>query len=123
MTEARLMKGKIHEARQELDQLPVSLAIQDAETRWDVGIVRGRVQSAEGNLPEAHRTLNSVLRESSRSSARKEIFEARLGLANVETDHGNRKKELDRVYREASDNGYELIAMEARKETSAPVLR
>ncbi len=48
---------------------------------------------------------------------------ARLRLANVETDHGNRRKELDQVYREASHSGYELIALEARKETSAPVLR
>ena len=123
ISEARLLEGKIHEARLELDHLPASLAIQDAETRWDVGIVRGRMQSAEGKLPEAHRTLNSVLRESSRSSTRKEIFEARLRLANVETDHGNRRKELDQVYREASHSGYELIALEARKETSAPVLR
>ena len=123
MSEARLLDGNIREARNELDRLPASLSIQDAETRWDVGIVTGRIQSAERKLPEARLTLNSVLRESRRLSTRKEIYEARLELAKVETDRGNRKKELDRVYREASDGGYELIALDARKETSAPVLR
>jgi tetratricopeptide (TPR) repeat protein len=115
MSEARLLDGKVQEARNELDQLPASLAIQAAETRWDTGIARGRVQSAEGRWPEARRTLNAVLRESSLSGTQKDVFEARLELANIDTNHGNRKKELDRVYREATNNGYEIIALEARK--------
>ena len=115
LAQARLLEGKIQAAGKELEALPASLAIEDAETRWDVGIVRSRIKFAEGKLPEARRTLNSVLRESTRFGLQKTIFEARLGLANGQANHDGRQKELDRISREAARNGYEIIALEAMK--------
>jgi len=115
ISEARLLEGNIQEASKDLDQLPASSAIEAAETRWDVGIGRGRVQSAEGKLTEARRTLSSVLRESSRLGSQRDIFEARLRLAAGQTNHDSRQKELGRVYREATRQGYEIFALEARK--------
>jgi len=115
LTEARLLEADIQEARREFDQLPASLAIENAETRWDVGIVKGRVEFAEGKLREARRTFDSVLRESSRSGLQKNILEARLALASGQSNHVSRQNELERLSREATSNGYEIIAFEARK--------
>jgi DNA-binding winged helix-turn-helix (wHTH) protein/tetratricopeptide (TPR) repeat protein/TolB-like protein len=115
ISEARILEGKIQEASNELDQLPASSAIEAAETRWDVGIVRGRVQSAQGKLTEARRTLSSVLRESSRLGSQRDIFEARLRLATGQTNHDSRQKELDRVCREATRQGYKILALEVRE--------
>ena len=66
-------------------------------------------------MHEARRTLNSVLRESTRLGLQKDVFEAQLGLASGQPNRDSRQKELDRVYREAASGGYEIIALEARK--------
>jgi tetratricopeptide (TPR) repeat protein len=115
----RLKQSNSKEARFELNAIErIARKTQDPWIRGVVALAAGQVLAAEGRTGEAVRRLEAALKERTGLE-----LDLRLGLAEIETQRGNRQRGLDllrQVKTEAEGQGMRLIADKAARALSGP---
>jgi tetratricopeptide (TPR) repeat protein len=117
LARALLATGKAADAQRELEGVPAAAhKNQNLGIRLELAVVGGMVSGASGRFSNAKSTLSAVIGTAAKSGYLEYKLEAQLGLAEIAWTSSHavaNRAQLEKLQREATALGFDLIARKA----------
>ena len=114
-----LANGRISEARETVDQAArLASETHDRELALSAAVASARVRASAGDPRDALATLKNLLGTAGGSTFAEQLYEARLAFGEIELKSADKslgRSYLEALQKEASSQGFQLIAQKASK--------
>jgi eukaryotic-like serine/threonine-protein kinase len=114
-----LAQGNTAGAQDEYDKIS-KLAVQDRSVQLSLSTTGARLLGRSGKTEAAAHQLNGVVDRAQQSKLPAYEFEARLSLAELESNSVSARTDLQRLEKESTSRGFKLVARKARALLKTP---